>query len=417
MGVERRERAQAAAKGRLAREAAESLRRVEETFPDAAEAMGWFREAHRRAFVRGEPPAGAGVPVGTTCIQVPLELLRAVGARPVRLCAGAHAWEPAGADYLPAKGCPLVRSMLGRVALGEPGLPRLVVNVSSCDQKRKAGEVLEELGREVHHLELPPSTRTEGSRQAWRQEVARLAGALSAHTGIRLTRRRLADAVAEHGSARRAFRRLHELRRRPAPAISGTEVILVAGAFFLEELGRWTEAVDRLADELERRPPPAPSRPRPRLLFTGSPPVFPNLKLPLLLEQAGGWLVADEVCSGSRPLHDAVHVAEAALYDMLPALADRYLKPCTCPVFVSGEDRRRRLVELAGTFGIQGAVYQTFTGCHPFEMEQRGVRAALERAGVPTLAVETDYAPEDEGQLATRVEAFLESLRAHAGRS
>jgi len=32
-------------------------------------------------------------------------------------------------------------------------------------------------------------------------------------------------------------------------------------------------------------------------VFTGSPPVFPNLKLPLMIEQADGVIVADETCS------------------------------------------------------------------------------------------------------------------------
>jgi len=44
-------------------------------------------------------------------------------------------------------------------------------------------------------------------------------------------------------------------------------------------------------------------------------------------------------------------------------------------------------------------------------MEQRSVAQTLNEKGVPMLYIETDYSPDDEGQLSTRVEAFLESIK------
>jgi benzoyl-CoA reductase/2-hydroxyglutaryl-CoA dehydratase subunit BcrC/BadD/HgdB len=40
------------------------------------------------------------------------------------------------------------------------------------------------------------------------------------------------------------------------------------------------------------------------------------------------------------------------------------------------------------------------------------VERAMAKEGMPVLRVETDYADEDFGQLRTRVEAFLEMVRA-----
>ncbi|MBE0616796.1 MAG: 2-hydroxyacyl-CoA dehydratase, partial [Proteobacteria bacterium] len=99
-------------------------------------------------------------------------------------------------------------------------------------------------------------------------------------------------------------------------------------------------------------------------------------------------------------------------YDMVPAVADRCLKPCTCPFFSPNGDRVRKLAALVERFAANGVVYQAFAGCHLYEMERTPVAKALEERGVPMLYVETDYSPEDVGQLSTRVEAFVESLRA-----
>ena len=49
-------------------------------------------------------------------------------------------------------------------------------------------------------------------------------------------------------------------------------------------------------------------------------------------------------------------------------------------------------------------------------MEQRSVLAAMEKEGIPILYLESDYSPSQQGQLTTRVEAFVESLKSRKRR-
>ena len=405
-----------------AREAAETLTRLEDGFPDNPEAMSYFYDLFRRTFCENEP-VQTGPLVGTTCIQVPDELVRAAGGVPVRLCNGAHTMDQVGAEFMPSKSCPLVKATLGVLHSDLPewlkGL-KGVVNVTTCDQKRKAGSLMEEGGYAVHHLEIPPAKDSEPARNYWRESVRDFAKALPELTGGKLTRRSLRDAILENGRAQQAYRRFHRLRREKPALLLGKDAFLVGNAFFFDDLDRWTEAVEALVAELEQRHADgfsAAQKRAPRILFTGSPPVFPNLKVPLLIEQAGGVIVADETCSSNRMLYDAVTVDEWNLYDMVDAVADRYLKPCTCPIFTSDADRKRRLLEMAKEFQVDGVVYQTFAGCQVFEMEHRSINQTLDAAGIPSLYVETDYSPDDVGQLSTRVEAFIESLKTRRRRA
>ena len=39
------------------------------------------------------------------------------------------------------------------------------------------------------------------------------------------------------------------------------------------------------------------------------------------------------------------------------------------------------------------------------------ITEALKAAGIPSIVIETDYGDEDEGQLRTRIEALLESVK------
>ena len=45
-------------------------------------------------------------------------------------------------------------------------------------------------------------------------------------------------------------------------------------------------------------------------------------------------------------------------------------------------------------------------------IETENIRRVCERCGVPLLHIETDFGTADEGQIRTRIEAYLEMIRA-----
>jgi benzoyl-CoA reductase/2-hydroxyglutaryl-CoA dehydratase subunit BcrC/BadD/HgdB len=405
--------------GRQAREAENVLDQITDRFDDNPQGMAYFYDLFRRVYCQGERLSPKGPSIGTTCIHAPEELVYALGATPIRLCNGSYHYDQIGGDFMPAKSCSLVKATLGMLSTHDEAVPRvgkldLVVNPTTCDQKKKASAMIEGMGYPVYDLELPPAKESEESRLYWQRSVRNFSQQLSKVTGKKLTRKALQAAMAQSARAQNAFRELHNLRKSQPTLFLGKDAFLVTNAFFFDDIGRWTEAVEKLNEELRERQKTgfqAAQRKAPRIIFTGSPPVFPNLKLPLLIEEAGGVVVADETCSANRMLYDMTAVDEWRLYDMVDALADRYMKPCTCPIFTRNDDRQRRLLELAEGFTADGVVYQTFAGCHVYEMEQRSIADALQAKGIPMLYVETDYSPDDMGQLSTRVEAFLESIK------
>ena len=408
-------------RSRQAREAEVMLDHLVDDFSDNPAAMAYFYDLFRRVYIQGEHLNKPDAPqVGMTCIQAPEELIRAFGATPVRLCNGAYHYDQVGADFMPAKSCSLVKATLGRLHDQDNGVPRvgkldLIVNPSTCDQKKKAGVMMEEMGYPVHDLEFPNVKESEAARVYWQRSVRDFAVRLGKLTGKRLTRKRLNDAMALTRRAQAAFRAIHNLRRKGPSVVLGKDIFLVTNAYFFDDLARWTEAAEALVAELRAREAAgfnAAQKKAPRILFTGSPPIFPNLKLPLLIEEAGGVVVADETCSANRMLYDMPVVDEWLVDHMVDSLADHYLKPCTCPIFTRNDDRRRRLLDLVRDFDADGVVYQAFSGCQVYEMEQRSVAKTLNEAGIPMLYIETDYSPDDMGQLSTRIEAFLEAIKA-----
>jgi benzoyl-CoA reductase/2-hydroxyglutaryl-CoA dehydratase subunit BcrC/BadD/HgdB len=401
----------------LAMEVKECLRRISD-FPENPKAMDYFYDLFNKTYSGDHAPQTDQPLIGTMCVQVPEELIIAAGARPLRLCSGAYAYDQVGADFMPAKSCPLIKATAGMLHVNQDfwgDALKSVVIPTTCDQKKKSAELLQSMGYRVNILEMPASKDSDAARFYWQESIKQFSLDLQKITGKKITTAGLKDAIAKTSRAASLFRKLYELRKADPATIFGKDIFLVNNAYFFDDLERWQQAVTLLIAELEERQSNnfrISNRQAPRILFTGSPPIFPNLKVPLLVEEAGAIVVADEVCSSNRMLYDAVSYDEENLNDMVPALADRYLKPCTCPCLSNNTDRTRKLADMSDSYGVDGIVYQSFSGCIPYEMEQRQVNEAMSKHNVPVLYLETDYSPEDVGQLSTRIEAFIESIKA-----
>ena len=352
-----------------------------------------------------------GKVVGSLCYFAPAEVPAAFGAVPVRLCSGMYeAVHPAN-DLLGDAGlCPLVKSTLGLKMSGASKLMELcdlLIVPTPCDAKLKLGEILQDM-TEVHMMNLPAVKTTEAGRAAWVEEIRGLVRRLEAKFCTRLKPQRLKSAIQTYQRGQAAWRLFTEARK--GGGIWGRDALLAAQLSFHDDMPRWTENVERLASELGGRRPVAPEAAR--VMLGGSPIIWPNWKVPLLIEESGGMIIADELCSGSRTMHDAVVVEEWTLDGMLTALADRYLMPCTCPSFTPNLEREQNLLRRLRDFGAEGVVFHVLRGCHLNSLDATKADRMLRREHIPMLKVESEYDEGDLEQVRTRIEAFMEMLKA-----
>ncbi|WP_448873386.1 2-hydroxyacyl-CoA dehydratase [Desulfobulbus propionicus] len=408
----------------ISREAGRQLAAIRDLSCSPA-ALEPFAKALEQVFVANDlqpllASGGATRPViGVYCILVPEELIYAAGAIPLRLCGGCSTSCAVGEEHVPRDGCPLAKSSLGLTA--RPGLAvydlcDVVIVPTTCDAKRKFAEELSRF-REVWMLEAPHLKDSEISQQAWLLQVMALREQLERYMSqvqgkrVRITARSLDQAIKEQAAAQRQMRRLQTLRAQESSPVWGRQAMLVANAFSFMEVTAWTRAMVEFNNELEQRQGQTvcPIR-TPRILIAGSPVIFPNFKLPNLIEELGAMVVADESCVGERALYDPVGHPERNLRAQLLALAARYLMPCICPSFAPNEDRLVTLRRMITTHRIDGVVYHVLKGCVVYDFEVGRVEAALKELQVPVVRLETDYSPEDVEQLRTRIEAFVEML-------
>ena len=357
--------------------------------------------------------AAGGTVVGTFCLYVPEEIIRALGGQCVGLCAGAE-WAYGEVErILPQNTCALVKSFMG-FKLGKvcpyAEACDLVVGETTCDGKKKAYELLGELAP-VHVMELPQMKRPE-DRVLWRTEIERLVTRLEEVSGRKLTAENLARAIKEVNDKRRALQRLNAARKASPVPISGKDALLAVQVAFYDDVPRFTAMVNKIADELEARVAAgegvAPAN-APRVLVTGTPMSVPNWKVYDVIEKAGGVVVMEEMCTGSRYYSKLVDESPRDTAGMLDALTDKYLD-INCACFTPNTARLDDVIRLANEYHADGIVQCDLQFCTPYQIEATSVGRAAQAAGLPTLRIDTDYSANDIGQLSTRVEAFLEML-------
>ncbi len=398
-----------------AMEAIAVLNSLKEDFKSPIKSMDYFYDLFEKVYCRHEPLHEGKTKIGTMCIQIPSEIIYALDGVPIRLCNGFYTDDEIGSDLMPSKSCPLVKATVGLFASDNfTDKPDITFSPTTCDQKTKAGAIIGSLGHTIIDVGFPRTKESEESRHYWRESVKHFAVELSKFQGKKLTRTNLESAIKKVGYAQSLYHKLTDFRKNKIVPILGVDMFLVTNAFFFDKIDGWISAVEKLVAELEQRVIEGVNvvgKASPRIVYTGSPPIFPNYKIPLIIEESDAIIVADETCSSNRMFNDMVAVDEWNLYDMMDSISDKYLKACTCPIFTQNNDRIRRIIQLVRSYKGDGVIYQAFAGCQVYEMEQRSVLAAMEREGIPILYIESDYSPSQQGQLTTRVEAFIESLK------
>ncbi len=343
--------------------------------------------------------APAGSVVGVVCASAPAELLHAAGLTPLRLHVPGPA-EPAGDAWLPPFACSVVRGILGAALAGRfDGLAGIVIP-HTCDTVQELAGIWRLLRPEQWLLTPvePVAVESPHAPTYLRQELLAQGTLLARRTGCPLSDDALAASIALYNRLRRAMRALDGLRDR----LSAAEAWGALGAAWKMPPETYVRMAEALVEALREAEPRSTASPP--LLLAGS--LLDEPLVPQLIDQLGGRVVADDLCSGMRGAD--VDAAEAG--DPWLALASRMLRRAPCPARHAPEQGyAERLVRLARQRGARGVVQVLVRYCDPLGFEVAAAESALAGAGQTCLRLEIE-ATNPPAPLRTRLQAFLELL-------
>ncbi len=188
--------------------------------------------------------------------------------------------------------------------------------------------------------------------------------------------------------------------------MSGSEALQSVLAMQMSDKREHSDLLEQVLPALRDRPSPAGASGA-RLLLVGS--EDDDLEFVRMIEKAGGTIVTDEHCTGTRYFWNSVQANGGS---PLQAIANRYCDRPPCPT-KDWEERSRvpHILALAREWNCRGAVVVQQKFCDPHELDIPSIKKALEAAGIPVLFLELDVTV-PLGQFRIRVEAFLEMIQA-----
>lgn len=350
--------------------------------------------------------------VGAYCLFAPTELIAAAGAVPVSLCGMTAEPIVYAEKHLPRNLCPLIKSSYGYAVTGTCPYffySDLIVGETTCDGKKKMFELLDTIAP-VHVMRLPQGNDRREDVLAWKREIIKLKQRIEADFGLTITDEALRRAIREKNEERRVYREFYSLSKHVPPPLRGSQVHRVLhGSGYAFDKAAQLAKVRALTDTVQSSytaDATAVEPARPRILITGCPIGGATEKIITLIEESGGEIVCFENCGGAK---DREFPVDETL-DPYEALAQKYIRlACSC---MSPNNMRIELLSrLIDEYSAQGVIDVVLHACHTYNMETWRVKKLAQKdKGIPYLHLETDYSPGDEGQLRTRISAFMEML-------
>jgi benzoyl-CoA reductase/2-hydroxyglutaryl-CoA dehydratase subunit BcrC/BadD/HgdB len=139
--------------------------------------------------------------------------------------------------------------------------------------------------------------------------------------------------------------------------------------------------------------------------------VLPNPpELLALLDDLEVRVAYDDFLNGSRRLP----VPQEDLIDPFECLLESYFNMPPCSTRGSSiSERVQYLLRLIDRTAAKGVIFNVVKFCEPEWFDVPHLKEELRKRGVPALIIDTELNKGLSGQMATRVEAFIEIVRAH----
>jgi benzoyl-CoA reductase/2-hydroxyglutaryl-CoA dehydratase subunit BcrC/BadD/HgdB len=349
--------------------------------------------------------------IGYNCFSVPEPLLEVGPFFGVRMRAPQVASTEDANYYLGAYLCSYSRSILQAMLEGQYRFLDGMVFTVSCVHIARAGQHEGILGLDkqkdpfVYHVIEMPRKEFEPSTEEAVARIRRVADDMAEKFDADMSDGALCAAIAKHNEFTRLLKEISDFRLLDNPPITGTEWHTVYVATKTAPHDLLVEPLQNLKAALESRKPDRAVQPR--VMVMGS--TLDNPAFTKLIEDQGCRVVADRYCFGSLPGMEQIP-EEGDPYENL---IRHYLATTECPrMMEQSEGRFDYAAKLLHDYRANGVIFETMKFCDLWGYEAVLNLRRIKEAGVPVVRIEREYQLTGEGQFATRVQAFVESLAA-----
>jgi benzoyl-CoA reductase/2-hydroxyglutaryl-CoA dehydratase subunit BcrC/BadD/HgdB len=350
---------------------------------------------------------------GYVCCKVPVEIPYALGMIPIRIGIADETKMAKGAQYTHQFTCPYVKCIVGEM-LEEGDFFYNNVDVLSgyvtCIALHRCLEVLKlYTDKPTIYITHPLNPPGEKEKRFYDGEVNFFIRKLEEITEIRLNSQNLKESVNLFNKIRETLMHLYKLQAF-GEVFKWSDMLKIVHTGFLLDPVQYLEFLEELVkgikgNEIEN------STNTPRIMLVGSP-ILPGDNLLIkLIEESGARIVADMLCTGLRSFEDLI-IQEPTI----AGIRETYLNsnPCATAQDLKIEDDRRlnHILRIIKEYKVQGVIYYALRFCDHYAFKDDETKDFLrDKAGIPMLAIHSEYGEAEGARLKTRIEGFIETLK------
>lgn len=348
--------------------------------------------------------------IGYNCYVAPEPLMSAGNLFPVWMRAP-EITSTSEADYhLSSVICSYARSILQAGLEGEYDFLGGLVFAASCDHIRRAGQHfgLQKINSEnekffVYMLDTPHKV-TDTSLERLAQDMRKAAQILNEKYNANVNDDTIREAIKNFNEFNKLLKSIGDMRKEAKPKLTGTEWHIINGATKVAPKDMLIEPLKRIKAEIEARE--GCEEDKVRVMLVGS--TFDNPEFIRLIEAQGTIVVADRYCFGSLPGLEPMEEEGDPFLNM----AYYYMNTCQCPrMMENAKSRLEYSKKLVNEYKVEGIIFDIIKFCDLWGYESLTYIKRMKNYGIPTLKIDREYSLTGEGQLRTRVQAFIESIK------
>ncbi|TFG92254.1 MAG: 2-hydroxyacyl-CoA dehydratase, partial [Syntrophobacterales bacterium] len=290
--------------------------------------------------------------MGYMCSYTPEEIILAAGIHPLRLFSTKGTISLADA-HLQAYSCSLARGVLEDALAGRLDFLDGAVFPHTCDTIQRLSDIWRLNTRFAFFADvvLPVKLDTESARQYMEDVLRKFRADLEVGMDVRITDAALEQSIDTYNRIRSCLSTIYELRSGSPDILTGSDLYaIVKGSMIMDReylARRLPEVIEMLKGMA-----PSPDTERKRIVVTGS--ICDQPDIYTVFEKAGGVVVWDDLCTGSRYFEGLVGTGD----DPIAAIANRYIERPVCPAkHTSNTARGERPLEAVRKHNAQGVVF------------------------------------------------------------
>jgi benzoyl-CoA reductase/2-hydroxyglutaryl-CoA dehydratase subunit BcrC/BadD/HgdB len=344
------------------------------------------------------------IPIGYTCNYAPTVLFSAGNLFPYRVNARGVSGTEVADIYLSQVTCSYTRSILEYVMDDRLEFIQGWVFAAGCDHLRRLYDNLQYLiTPEFCYILDTPHKCGEHAISWFEQELKKLASLLSKHFQLDINENSVSETIKTYNQLMKNLKTFSDLRKEDPP-FSGAEFQRLLSLVWTLPYESTLQLIDNLYDQLHNRKCPIDYRAR--ILLISS--VIDQYEWIESIENVGALVVADRFCTGAIPGIKSYPESDNPFND----IARHMLQTNACPRMMDTFDYRiSLLLQSIKDFHVDGVIVAPMKFCDIWGVETTLLMSILRENNVPTLRLEREYSPSGEGQLHTRVQAFLEQMK------